>query len=197
MQSRIRAIVLRVTRYRDADLIVHLLTEKGQSVAAMARSALKSKKRFGGGVLEPTRHIEAVLQTRSQEADDRLVTLSEAQLVDPFDQLRSDYTRLQVALEIVGLVDKMLKPGDSEQVSLFNLVGHSLRRLETHSDPSILKMHFQARLLDQQGVLPHEAVFEIFLKTPISSGEEIRLSKAAQLGAEKLLNSYLRQYVNR
>lgn len=197
MQYRTRAIVLRITRYRDADLIAHLLTEKGQGVAAIARSALRSKKRFGGGVLEPTRHVEAVLQKRLGESDEGLVTISEAQMVDAFDGLRSDYARLQVALELVGTVDKTVKPGDAEQVNLFNLLGHALKKLESHTNPRILKMHFLARLFDQQGVLPHEGPFEVFLKTPISSGKEIELSGAELSHVEKLLATYSRQYLHR
>jgi DNA repair protein RecO (recombination protein O) len=53
------ALVLRRTPYRDADLVVSLFTERLGQVAALARAARKSQRRFGGS-LEPfhTLHVE-------------------------------------------------------------------------------------------------------------------------------------------
>ena len=52
-----RAIVLRRLKHGEADLIVHCLNEQGTKVSLFAKSAIKSRKRFGGGVLEPTHLI--------------------------------------------------------------------------------------------------------------------------------------------
>jgi DNA repair protein RecO (recombination protein O) len=52
--------VLRRTPYREADLVVTLFTESLGQVSALARSARKSQRRFGGG-LEPFHTLEAEL----------------------------------------------------------------------------------------------------------------------------------------
>lgn len=54
------ALVLRRTPFREADLVVTLFTESLGQVSALARSARKSQRRFGGG-LEPFHTIEAEL----------------------------------------------------------------------------------------------------------------------------------------
>ncbi|MCA9559134.1 MAG: recombination protein O N-terminal domain-containing protein, partial [Myxococcales bacterium] len=50
-----RAVVLRATPYRDHDLVVDLLGEQTGRVAALARSARRSQRRFGGALEVGTR----------------------------------------------------------------------------------------------------------------------------------------------
>lgn len=195
MQSRSKAIVLRAIRYRDSDLIVHLLTDSGQLLTAMARSALKSKKRFGGGALEPTHHLDIVYQKKASEDDDKMALLLEAQVIDGFDKLRSDYERLQVALDILATISKVLKPGDTEQVNIYNMLGHALKNLEKSTNPKLIKVHLLARLLSQQGVLPHEPAFEPLLSCPMAKSLELKLSDKEINNLEQVLTSHTRQYM--
>lgn len=60
--DRERIIVLKKTVYRDADLIIRGLNSQGAKLSFIAPAALKSRRRFGGGVLEPTNFIEVVYQ---------------------------------------------------------------------------------------------------------------------------------------
>ncbi len=57
MKEKTRLIILRTIKYSEADLIVHGLNTEGARINFMAKSALKSRKRFGGGVLEPTHYM--------------------------------------------------------------------------------------------------------------------------------------------
>ncbi len=194
MQYKTRAIVLKVVRYRDSDLIVNLLSEDGELISALARSALKSKKRFGGGALEPTHHLEVVYQKKPSDDLEKLVTLTEAKIINGFEGLRSDYDRLQVGLEIVMTVNKVLKSGATEQNSVFSMLGHALKNLESHPSPETVRLHFLARFLNQQGVLPHEAQFESLLTLPMAKGAELNLPPQQIRLLQQSLANFARQY---
>lgn len=70
------ALVLRRTPYRDADLVVTLFTESLGQVAALARAARKSQRRFGGS-LEPFHTLRVELD---EVAGAELMTLVSAQI---------------------------------------------------------------------------------------------------------------------
>ena len=71
------ALVLRRTPYGDADLIVTLFTRELGQVSAVARSARKSQRRFGGN-LEPLHTLELELD---QAVGAELLRLREARIV--------------------------------------------------------------------------------------------------------------------
>ena len=106
-----KAILLKTTRYRDADLIVEALTAGGERLSLLARAALKSRKRFGGGVLEPTHYVQLHFDRAPGEDSERLHTLKEAQLLHDFSGLRADYDRLQLALYLVRVVGQVSRHG--------------------------------------------------------------------------------------
>lgn len=65
------AIVLRTYPLREADLLVTLFTRVEGKVHGVARSAKKSKRRFGGA-LEPLTHVRAFYDVRERRELDRL-----------------------------------------------------------------------------------------------------------------------------
>jgi DNA repair protein RecO (recombination protein O) len=166
-----RALILKRTKYGEADLIVHFLCADGAKLSALARGALKSKKRFGGGVLEPTHYVEIQYKTSSDGS--RLATIEEASLIDGFEKLRSQYERLQTALKVVEVISHLGQEGDSQSENLYNLAGHSLRVLQVCTDLQIFKMHFFLKLLAQQGVLEKEDWMESFLVLPMAKHNEL------------------------
>ena len=56
-QAQNRFIILKKMKYGESDLILHAISMQGEKLSFIARGALKSKKRFGGGVLEPTHFV--------------------------------------------------------------------------------------------------------------------------------------------
>ena len=58
--------VLRVIKYGEADLIVSGLNTMGAKIPLFAKYALKSRQRFGGGVLQPTHYIKATYSHTSK-----------------------------------------------------------------------------------------------------------------------------------
>lgn len=197
MQVKDKVFILRKTRYGDADLILNCLTSGGSRISLFARSALKSKKRFGGGVLEPTHYVQVVCEDKSgsSSAESPLHTLKEASLLADFPGLRTDYARIEAALYFVRLICDVVREGDIESSDLFNLLGNSLRAAEASSRLDRLKIHFEVKLLSNQGVLPVEKEEEILLHAPISAHEAVALSDeqwaAVAAQARRVLKDYL------
>jgi DNA repair protein RecO (recombination protein O) len=73
---RSEALLLRAVPYGESDLVTTFLCAHGGKIAAMARGARKSTKRFGGA-LEPFHTSEITLQDRGRD----LTTLIEAKIV--------------------------------------------------------------------------------------------------------------------
>lgn len=161
MTVKEQVLLLRVTKYGEADLIVNGLTRTGKSITFIAKSALKSKKRFGGGVLEPTHYIRATYQEPKSE---KMAVLLEAELLEGFVGLRQSYDRLELALYFLQIVEKVCRDGQTEAKELFELLGHALRAAEKGQRLTELKTVFEIKFLDQQGVLPHEPEFQLAIE---------------------------------
>jgi DNA repair protein RecO (recombination protein O) len=166
-QVKDRFIILKKMKYGEADLILHALSSKGEKVSFMARAALKSKKRFGGGVLEPTHFVEFSYKHNSSEG--QLSVLQEAHLINDFHGLRTSYDRLEFALYVLECMAKVSQEGDQHSEFLFNLLGNTLKALEGAEDVAILKMHFYLKFLHQQGVMTADPWMTPFLKTSLAA----------------------------
>ncbi len=170
-QAQNRFIILKKMKYSESDLILHAISTQGEKLSFMARGALKSKKRFGGGVLEPTHFVSLTYKQSSEEG--KLHVLLEATLINDFAGLRTDYDRLELALHILECVSKVSQEGDRHSEFLFNLLGHTLRALETAQDPLVIKMHFYLKFLLQQGVVDAEPWMAPFLKTNMADSNQL------------------------
>lgn len=195
MLEQCRAIVLRTLRFGEADLVVHALTEKGQRLNFIARSALKSKKRFSGGVLEPSHCIRMSYKGRAGGDDEKLLQLNEATLDQSFPGLRKDYQRLELALYFLRLISSIVKEGDIEQPGLFNMLGHGLKALETSEDLFQLRLHFEAKILAQQGVLPPDQDFSRMVGVSLTQSSEIVVPEDEKRRLRNRLDQILNAYV--
>lgn len=183
-QGKDRFIILRKMKYGEADLIIHALSTNGEKLSFIARGALRSKKRFGGGVLEPSHFV--TLTYKASGGEGKLHLLQEATLVNDFAGLRDDYDKLEFALHVLECVSKVSQEGDQHSDFLFNLLGHTLRAAETTKDVLVLKMHFYLRFMLQQGVIDAEPWMTPFLRTNLS--ETNTLLNQRQLVDEELRN---------
>jgi DNA repair protein RecO (recombination protein O) len=193
MLAKDHLLILRVTRYGEADLIVTALSRSGRSLSLIAKSALKSKKRFGGGVLEPTHYVRATYKS-PPEGSDKMGVLLEAELIEPFSGLRESYERLEIALYFLSVVEKVCRDGQTEAEALFDLLGNALRAAEKGRRLSELKTIFEIKFLDQQGVLPHEPEFAsaIHLPTRKLPDSDLETDLNSKERIRELLASYIR-----
>jgi DNA repair protein RecO (recombination protein O) len=180
-------IILKKIKYGEADLIIHALGPDGSRSSFIARSALKSKKRFGGGILEPLHFVN--LSYKDNQDSERMKTLHEATLIDDFRDIRTSYEKLELALFILNCVSHVSLEGDQNSEFLFNLTGHSLRAVAKAPNLNVLKLHFCLKFLYQQGVISIDPWMGIFLKLNISDSPLLSDDNEANRAAENYLES--------
>lgn len=168
-KTKEKVIILKKIKYGESDLILQSLTPNGSKISFIARGALKSRKRFGGGVLEPTHYLQVVIRTQAP----KLAVVEEAQVLEDFAQLRSDYDRLTLALEILEMISRVAQEGDQHGENLFNLLGNALRTLEKAHNLQLFKIAFMLKLLHQQGVLMTEGWMRPLLQLPLNQFENL------------------------
>ncbi|MCB0422585.1 MAG: DNA repair protein RecO [Bdellovibrionales bacterium] len=191
-----RIIVLKKVPFGESDLIIHGLSGKGARMHFVAKGALKSRKRFGGGLLEPTRYIEVQYKDRKGgEESESLYFLLEAQNIESFDGLRLDYDRLELGLFFVQLVSKVIQEGVLEEESIFNLLGHALKQAESTQRLDLLKLQFELKFLYQQGVLPPELVVPEILSCSIRDHESLIFGVRELQVLQSKVNHFLHSYV--
>lgn len=191
-----RFIILKKVKYGEADLIIHALGSNGSKYSFMARSALKSKKRFGGGILEPLHYVNLSYKDNSDSA--KMKTLHEATLIDDFKNIRESYDRLELALFVLNCVSHVSLEGDANSDFLFNLTGNTLRAVSQSNELKLLRLHFCLKFLYQQGVIAIEPWMSIFLKLNISETKQLsEVENADQIVDDYLdsIESLITQYI--
>jgi len=142
------ALVLRTYPFHEADLLVTLFTRAEGKVRGVAKSAKRSKRRFGGA-LEPLTHVIAHWQEKEGQELARL---------DSFDIIASpltaqvSYQRL-LALEYVAEIIDQLLPDRESNDSIFRLALSIVRQL--HSDAVWMPLtYFDLWIVRLIGLLP-------------------------------------------
>lgn len=180
-------IILKKIKYGESDLIIHALGSNGARTSFIARSALKSKKRFGGGILEPLHFVN--FSYRDNQDPEKLKTLTEASLIEDFKDIRTSYDKLELALFVLNCVSHVSLEGDQNSEVLFNLTGHSLRAIAKCKNLKILRLHFCLKFLYQQGVISFENWMSPFLKANMSESSELADDNEVNQHAEIYLDS--------
>lgn len=182
-----RFIILKKIKYGEADLIIHAIGADGAKVSFLAKSALKSKKRFGGGILEPLHFVNLIYKEKSDSS--AMKTLNEASLIDDFKDLKTDYDKLELGLFILNCVSHVSLEGDENSEFLFNLTGHSLRAVGSATYLKEVRLHFCLKFLYQQGVISLENWMVPFLKANMSETSQLAEYPEIQQITEEYLDS--------
>lgn len=144
------AIILRHIDYGEADRIVTFFTPEHGRCKGFARSARKSRKRFGPG-LEP---FAKVRMHWSTSASGGLLTLREIDLLDLHVGLRSDLDAIALAGYGCELVEEMVGD-DPGHPQIYRLLEAFLAELASAGGSASARLLFELRLLDEIGYLPH------------------------------------------
>ncbi len=110
------AIVLRSYPLREADLLVTFFTRIEGKVHGIARSAKKSKRRFGGA-LEPLTYVRAVYDVRERQD---LVRLDSCEVIKSPMSSEVSYARAVALGHIAELLDELL-PDREANDAIFRL----------------------------------------------------------------------------
>ncbi|MCB0390488.1 MAG: DNA repair protein RecO [Bdellovibrionales bacterium] len=189
-----RVIILRTIKYSEADLVIHAIDKHGDKLNFLAKSALKSRKRFGGGVLEPLNYVE--INYKSNRDIEKLHFLNEAKIIEDFDGLRKDYERLELGLYFLQVIDKVSFGGDQQSPDSFNLLGHALRQAQTTSKLELLRCLFELKLLQYQGVLENQEQYKELLSHPVSNCNNIDIDSKSLNRLQRQVHQTLVEWLN-
>lgn len=189
-----KVIVLKTVKYSEADLIVHGLNNQGARLNFIAKGALRSRKRFGGGILEPTHYISVTYRKTGSEP--HLYFLQEASLIEDFPNLRTSYEKVELALYMLQLIAKVSQEGDTHSRELFDLLGFGLRALEKSQRFDVLRAAFEIKLLAQQGVLPQDLPGSENFRRPLAEHESISMTSDTFVRLRSRLRDALNRYLS-
>ena len=139
-------VVLRSIKLGEADRIVTLFTRYNGKVRAVAKGIRKTKSRFGGR-LEPFTRVDLVVY-RGRDLD----TITSADILTSFREVREDFARLAAATAVADLVEK-ITPDRERAVHVYNLLLGGLRALAGAPTESVVPA-FAVKLLSLSGYHP-------------------------------------------
>lgn len=141
------AIVLRQRKLGDGDKILTLYTANLGKVDAVAKGVRKAKSRLAG-------HVEPMTQATFLLARGKsLDIVTQAETMEPFQEVRDDLDRLSRGLYCCELLDKFTEP-HAENFGLYRLLLDTLRRVGQSSDVDMPVRYFEMALLDVLGYRP-------------------------------------------
>lgn len=142
------AIVLRTYPLREADLLVTLFTRAEGKVHGVARSAKKSKRRFGGA-LEPLTYVRAFYDVRERQ---ELSRLDACEVLESPLATEVTYPRAVALAHVAELLDELL-PDHEANDAIFRLTLSVLQVL-TSSEVWMPATYFDLWLTRLVGFLP-------------------------------------------
>ncbi len=147
------AVVLRTWPMHEADLIVSLFTRDYGKVKGVAKSAMRSRKRFGG-TLEPMTLARAWFAERPRQ---ELVRLDQLEIIRSPLSAPVDHARMAVLSFFAEALDESLPERDAQE-TVFRLLVSVLERTTTaQSDlvqPWMPLTYFSLWLTRLMGLLP-------------------------------------------
>lgn len=142
------AVVLRSWPVHEADLIVSLFTRDYGRIRGVAKSAMRSRKRFGGA-LEPMTVARAWFAERPRQ---ELVRLDQLEIMRSPLSAPVDHTRMAVLSFFAEVLDEAL-PEHDPQETVFRLAVSVLEET-TVQQPWMPLTYFQLWLTRLMGLLP-------------------------------------------
>jgi DNA repair protein RecO (recombination protein O) len=142
------AVVLRTWPFREADLVVSFFTRDYGKMKGVAKSALKSRKRFGGA-LEPMTVTRAWFVERPKQ---ELVRLDQLEIVRSPLSSPVDQARLTVLSFFAEVLEEAL-PEHDPQETVFRLIVSVLEQA-TVEQPWMALTYFDLWMTRLMGLLP-------------------------------------------
>lgn len=149
MRAKLTAIVLRTVDTGEADRVVTFLSRERGKVAAFARGARASRRRFGGS-LEPFTLVSAEVRERSSS---ELLGLDSVSPLDAFGGIRGDLARIACAGYAAELSLEVVRDHEPHE-ELFDLLAAYLSALDrAPARPTALRA-FELGALRAAGLSP-------------------------------------------
>ncbi|MDH3845013.1 MAG: DNA repair protein RecO [Myxococcales bacterium] len=143
-----RALLLRSVDYRDSDRIVTLLTEDHGKIAAIARGARKSQRRFGGA-LQPY----VVMQAYFHRGRGELAHLERVTVDQPFLNILRDLTAIGAAGAALAVIRERV-PDHEPEPAVFDVAVRFLAALDSGAAAEEALVSLHIRVLALLGFAP-------------------------------------------
>ena len=147
--QKTEAFILRSHPFRTSSLIVTTFSRSFGKIKGVAKG-VRSEGAPHPSTFEPFTLLEIVFYEKIRSD---LHLISEANILESFETLRSDLETLATAYYLVDLVDQLTQPHDPHE-SIFELLHFAFQWLPSVS-PFLLARFFETRLLAEVGLLPH------------------------------------------
>lgn len=147
-----QALVLRAVDFGESDRIVHLLTPRTGRIAAIAKGARRSRRRFPG-TLDFFNRLRVQLERRPRSA---MARLEHAALEGVYPSLRTEPPRFALGCYLLELLDR-LAPGGGAAADLrrlFDFAVGAFAALERTPPDLRLRTLLELRALDALGLRP-------------------------------------------
>lgn len=148
-QHRDEAFVLRTQALGEADLIVRLFSRNFGVVHGVARSARRSRVRFGG-LLEPLTRVQC---SWTEKPGRELHRVDGVEGLRSFADMQSD-PALQAACAVLAELTEAFGRDGEPDAKCFDLLASVLEALERGGHPFVLVRYFEHWLLRLHGLLP-------------------------------------------
>lgn len=144
---RTDAIILRRSDFGEADRLLTVFTPERGKLRLLAKGVRKTTSRKAG-------HVELFMLTDMLIAQGRTWDIiSQAEIVEPYRDLRDDLDKTSHAYYLAELVDRFTEEHDANQ-PLFELLAVTLAHLSHTDDPFIALRYFELHLLSLTGFQP-------------------------------------------
>jgi len=144
---RVDALILRHTRWGEADRLLTVFTRELGKVRVVAKGVRKIKSRKAG-------HLEPFMHTALQLAQGRdwwIVT--QAEVIEPFSELRTDLQKTGYASYVIELLDRFTYE-DGPNQPLYRLALETLLRLAKGDPLFVVIRYYEVCVLDLMGFRP-------------------------------------------
>ena len=147
--QKTQAIVIRTFPLQEFHKIITFYTPDFGKVKAVAYGVKSPKSRLGGS-LELLNHGTLLFQHRENR---ELQNITDFNLIDGFDAIRSDFTRITYACYFAELVDSIASEGVANP-EIFDLLRMTYQSLVHADDVPLLARGFEIKFLDCAGYGP-------------------------------------------
>jgi len=180
------AILLRRIRLSDTSWIVSWLTQSHGRLKTAAKGARRPRSPFAGKL--DLFFLDDISYSLSRRSD--LHVLREVVLIQPFEGLRADYVRTEMAAYFVELIELVTEP-EHPVPELFDLLLRALGYLDASPPNLRALLHFESelvRLLGIQGearVTPVLAISRTYNAIPVNRSTLVKRLDAGFKGASE------------
>ena len=147
--QKTQAIVIRTFPLREFHKIITFYTPDFGKVKAVAHGVKSAKSRLGGS-LELLNHGTLLFNHRENR---ELQSITDFSLIDGFDAIRADFTRITYGCYFAELVDVMASEGVANP-EVFDLLQNTYQFLAQATDVPLLARAFELKFLDCAGYGP-------------------------------------------